>query len=211
VDWTHADELDVTLAGLPFAHLLCHAVLPFSNVQWAVPCLSESLLSLKISLQDALHAFGGAPLGIQTDQSSTATHQLKRGESTRGFNHEYLALCAHLNLKPRTINKASPQENGDIESANGHLKRRLKSHLALRGSRDFTTQADYAAFVAAVCRGANALRTARFIQDCARCRRRVIRRPRKPPCACPASAPSGSKTTPTRCPRALSVRCSRSN
>lgn len=165
VDWTHADELGVTLAGQPFAHLLCHAVLPFSNVQWAVPCLSESLLSLKIGLQDALHAFGGAPLGIQTDQSSTATHQLKRGESTRGFNHEYLALCAHLDLKPRTINKASPQENGDIESANGHLKRRLKSHLALRGSRDFATQADYAAFVASVCRGANALRATRFAQE----------------------------------------------
>jgi len=30
VDWTHADELGVTLAGQPFAHLLCHAVLPFS-------------------------------------------------------------------------------------------------------------------------------------------------------------------------------------
>lgn len=86
----------------------------------------------------------------------------KRGEAARGFNHEYLALCAHLGLKPRTINKACPQENGDIESANGHLKRRLKSHLALRGSRDFATLADYAAFVANVCRGANAQRTVRF-------------------------------------------------
>lgn len=80
---------------------------------------------------------------------------------------EYLALCEHLGLKPRTINKACPQENGDIESANGHLRRRLKSHLALRGSRDFATLADYAAFVAAVCRGANALRTARFTQESA--------------------------------------------
>ncbi|MHB1097901.1 MAG: IS21 family transposase [Gemmatimonadaceae bacterium] len=165
VDWTHADELGVTLAGQPFAHLLCHAVLPFSNAQWAVPCLSESLLSLKVGLQDALQTFGGAPLGIQTDQSSTATHQLKRGEAARGFNHEYLALCAHLDLKPRTINKACPQENGDIESANGHLKRRLKAHLALRGSGDFATLADYAAFVAAVCRGANALRAARFAEE----------------------------------------------
>lgn len=165
VDWTHADELGITLAGQPFAHLLCHAVLPYSNVQWAVPCLSESLLSLKVGLQDALHIFGGAPRDLQTDQSSTATHQLKRGEAARGFNQEYLALCAHLGLQPRTINKACPQENGDIESANGHLKRRLKSHLALRGSRDFATQADYAAFVAHVCRGANALRATRFNEE----------------------------------------------
>ena len=167
VDWTHASELGVTVAGEAFDHLLCHAVLPFSNVQWAVPCLSESLLSLKVGLQDALWAFGGVPAGIQTDQSSTATHQLKRGEAARGFNTEYLALCAHLGLKPRTINRACPQENGDIESANGHLKRRLKSHLALRGSRDFATVADYALFVAGVCRGANLQRRERFAQESA--------------------------------------------
>jgi transposase InsO family protein len=167
VDWTHAAELGVTVAGEAFNHLLCHAVLPFSNVQWAVPCQSESLLSLKVGLQDALWAFGGVPVGLQTDQSSTATHQLKRGEAARGFNTEYLALCAHLGLKPRTINKACPQENGDIESANGHLKRRLKSHLALRGSRDFASVADYAAFVANVCRGANLQRTVRFTEESA--------------------------------------------
>ena len=162
LDWTHAAELGITLAGALFDHLLCHAVLPYSNVQWAVPCRSESLLSLKVGLQDALHAFGGAPLCLQTDQSSTATHQLQRGAAARGFNQEYIALCAHLDLTPRTINKACPEENGDIESANGHLKRRLKNHLSLRGSRDFATLADYAAFVAAVCRGANASRLALF-------------------------------------------------
>jgi transposase len=167
VDWTHCTELGVTLAGVAYDHLLCHAVLPFSNMQWAVPCQSESLLSLKAGLQDALWTFGGQPTGIQTDQSSTATHQLKRGQSERGFNTEYLALCAHLGLQPRTINKACPQENGDIESANGHLKRRLKNQLALRGSRDFARLADYAALVAEVCRGANLQRTERFKEESA--------------------------------------------
>jgi transposase InsO family protein len=165
LDWTHATELGVTIAGALFEHLLCHSVLPYSNVQWAVPCLSESLLSLKVGLQDALHAFGGVTLCLQTDQSSTATHQLKRDAAARGFNQEYLALCAHLDLTPRTINKACPEENGDIESANGHLKRRLKNHLAMRGSLDFASVADYAAFVATVCRGANACRTARFSEE----------------------------------------------
>jgi transposase len=165
VDWTHADELGVTLQGVRFDHLLCHAVLCHSNVQHATPCRSESMLSLKTGLPAALASFGGAPVGLRTDQSSTATHQLKRGAAARGFNQEYLSLCEHYGLKPATINRACPQENGDIESANGHLKRRLKTHLALRGSRDFTNEAAYAAFVAEVCRGANALRHARFAEE----------------------------------------------
>lgn len=165
VDWTHADELGVTIQGVPFDHLLCHAVLCHSNVQHATPCRSESMLSLKAGLPAALLAFGGAPDGLRTDQSSTATHQLKRGEAARGFNQEYLSLCEHYGLKPATINRACPQENGDIESANGHLKRRLKTHLALRGSSNFASEAAYAAFVAEVCRGANALRHARFAEE----------------------------------------------
>ena len=108
------------------------------------------MLSLKAGLPSALASFGGAPLGLRTDQSSTATHQLRRGEAARGFNQEYLSLCEHYGLTPATINRSCPQENGDIESANGHLKRRLKTHLALRGSRDFASEADYAAFVAEV-------------------------------------------------------------
>ena len=90
-DWTNANELKVTIGGEAFAHLLCHCVLPYSNWEWASPCLSESGLSLKSGLQAALWELGGVPRVSQTDQSSTATHQLKRGKKARGFNTEYLA------------------------------------------------------------------------------------------------------------------------
>lgn len=110
VDWTHAHKLGVTLAGVPYPHLLCHVVLPYSNWQWAVPCQSESGLSLKSGLQDAFWRLGGVTPQIQSDHSSTATHQLKRGAAARGFNTEYLALCAHLGTEPRTINPARPDE-----------------------------------------------------------------------------------------------------
>lgn len=157
-DWTCAKELEVCISGQAFPHLLCHSVLPYSNWEWAIPCRSESALSLKLGLQASLWELGGTPLFSQTDQSSTATHQLKRGESRRGFNVEYLALCAHLGLEPRTIAVGSPNQNGDIEAAQGVIKRRLKNQLILRGSRDFPTQEEYASFVAKVCRAANALR-----------------------------------------------------
>lgn len=165
LDWTYANELGVEIGGRPFAHLLCHAVLPYSNWEWAVPCHSESFLSLKAGLGAALWELGGVPEQLQTDQSSTATHPVRRAARERGFNPDYVELCAHYDIKPRTINRACPHENGDIESANGHLKRRLTAHLVLRGRRDFADQMEYALFVAQVCRGANALRTERLAAE----------------------------------------------
>ena len=166
-DWTEANELNVTLAGISFPHLLAHGVLPYSNWEWAIPCRSESTLSLKAGVQAAYWALGGVTPLLQTDQSSTATHQLKRGEKERGFNVDYLALCKHLHTDPRSIHVDCPNENADVESQQGHLKRRLKNELLLRGSRDFKDEPQYAAFVAQVCTTANANpgRVAKFAQE----------------------------------------------
>lgn len=165
VDWTHVAELGVIVGGQKWEQLLCHAVLPYSNWQWAVPCRSESMLSMRLGLQAALWAVGGVPLKLQTDHSSTATHVLHRTTGERGFNVEYLALCEHLGLEPCTINLSCPHENGDIESANRHLKRRLATHLTLRGSREFADEAAFARFVAGVCTGANALRSVKVAEE----------------------------------------------
>ena len=165
LDWTHAHKLGVTLAGVPYPHLLCHVVLPYSNWEWAVPCQSESGLSLKTGLQDAFWRLGGVTPQVQTDHSSTATHQLKRGAAARGFNTEYLTLCEHLGTTPRTINPGRPDENGDVEAAQRHLKRRLLNHLILRGSRDFPSLDAYASFVGEICTAANLQRAARVAEE----------------------------------------------
>ncbi len=65
---------------------------------------------------------------------------MKKDGAERGFNEEYLGICAHYGIEPRTINVGRPQENGDCEIANGRLKRRVRQHLLLRGSRDFGAQ-----------------------------------------------------------------------
>ncbi len=165
LDWTRGAELGVSIAGQKWEQLLCHVVLPYSNWQWAVPCRSESMLSMRHGLQSALWALGGVPAKLQTDHSSTATHVLNRNSGKRGFNTEYLALCEHLGIEPCTINPSCPHENGDIESANGHLKRRLATHLALRGSREFAGEADFARFVAEACVAANALRSVKVAEE----------------------------------------------
>ena len=134
VDWTHAKELKVSIAGQPLDHPLCHAVLPYSNWQWATRCQSESLLSVRQGLQAALHRLGKVPAQLQIDNSSAATHQISLG-GKRAFNPEFLSLVEHYGLVPRTISIQCPNQNGDVESHNGHLKRRLWQHLLLRGSR----------------------------------------------------------------------------
>ena len=43
-DWTNANELEITIGGQAYPHQLAHAVLPYSNWEWALPCQSESVL-----------------------------------------------------------------------------------------------------------------------------------------------------------------------
>jgi hypothetical protein len=150
LDWTNANELGIRIAGQPYEHLLCHSVLPHSNWDWATRSLSESFLSLRQGLQEALHRLGKVPGQLRVDHSSAATHRVGGAGPGREFNGDFVALCEHYGLVPRTIGIECPNENGDVESSNGHLKRRLNQHLLLRGSRDFESETAYDGFLAQV-------------------------------------------------------------
>lgn len=164
-DFTHGTELVVTIAGEPFAHLLCHQVLPYSNWEWVTVCLSESMVAIRRGVQSAAFRLGRVPQWHQTDHSTAATHEVGSGE--RGFNVEYLGLMKHLGMQPRTIKVGEKQQNGDVESANNHLKRRLEQHLLLRGHRDFETVRDYERWVQDVVTQTNKLRGPRVEEDLA--------------------------------------------
>ena len=147
LDWTNMNELQITVCGAPFKHLLSHAVLTYSNWEWAEIASSESFLSLKKCFQSAVFRLGAVPEILQTDNSTTATHQVQAGKKARDFNDSYIAFLDHYGVKPRTINVNSPDENGDVESANGHLKQRIKQNLLIRGSRNFSTLDEYRNFL----------------------------------------------------------------
>ena len=168
LDWTHARGLKVTIQGEALDHLFCHCVLPYSDWQWAIRCVSESFLSLVAGFQAAVAQLRKCPAHLGTDNSSAATHELEQipGRS-RGYNSEYLELCTHYDLTPVTINVGCPHEQGDVEAQNRHLKRRLEQHLILRGSRDFESLEQYDQFVEAVLRAANAKRQKRLAQELA--------------------------------------------
>jgi hypothetical protein len=135
-DGTFMNELKITLQQESFEHLLIHSVLPYSNWEWGRVVQSESLLAIRLGLQSALIKLGHLPKAHQTDNTTAATHNLGidgrvKSLQERGFNEEYLQLLAHYGLEARTIHLASPNENGDIESSNGGLKRAVEQHLLI--------------------------------------------------------------------------------
>jgi len=170
-DFTHATELAVTIAGALFVHMLCVLVLPYSNWQWATICLSESMAALRKGVQRALFQLGRVPRFHQTDCSTAATHQIPEGQAARAegsqrrFNAEYVALMKHFGMTPRTIEPGEKEQNGDVEAANGALKRRLEQALLVRGSRDFESVEAWQAFVDETLRKANANRGRRVAEE----------------------------------------------
>lgn len=164
-DWTHMKKLGISIEGVPYPHLLCHSVLKHSNWEWATRCPSESVLSARNGIQAALLHLGKVPKIWQIDNSSAATHQLHRDGRERKFNEEFLGISEHFGMTPRTTNIACPNENGDVESLNGHLKRRIKQHLLLRGNADFKSMEAYDLFLAEVMNKANAGRSEKMAQE----------------------------------------------
>ena len=164
-DFTDANRLGITIAGEPFPHLLCHFVLPYSDWEWATVCHSESMLALRRGVQSAVFRLGRIPEYHQTDNSTAATHDLRTGK--RGFNQEYVALMDHLGMTPRTTAIGKKEQNGDVEAANGALKRRLEQHLLLRGSRDFDSVEAWEGWVQDVSEQSNRLRTKRVTEELA--------------------------------------------
>lgn len=162
-DFTHGTALGVTIGGEPFAHLICHTVLPYSNWESVTVCQSESMAAIKRGVQAAVFMLGRVPEFHQTDNSTAATHDL--GKGLRGFNREYVALMEHLGMKPRTTEVGAKEQNGDVESANGAFKRRAGQALHLRGSRDFEAVATYEHWLQGVATKANAGRRKKLEEE----------------------------------------------
>lgn len=167
-DFTWGTELGVTIAGEVFAHMICHSVLPYSNWQWGSVCQSESMTSIRRGVQAAVFQLGHVPVFHQTDNSTAATHDLRTGK--RGFNEEYERMVRHFGMEPRTIAVAEKEQNGDVESANGALKRRVRQMLLMRGSKDFDSVVKYEEWLRGVAEGANRGRQVKLREELAKMR-----------------------------------------
>jgi hypothetical protein len=167
-DFTNCNELGVKIAGLRFDHLFYHCVLTFSNQESVSLCFSESFESLSIGIQKAFWEFGGVPLKHRSDSLAAA---VRNHTTQRELTERYAALMEYYNCEAERTNPRCANENGDVESANHHLKSRIDQALLLRGSRNFDSREDYVQFVEDLVAKANTGRRKDYLEETAHLRR----------------------------------------
>ena len=161
-DFTHMDELGITIQGLQFDHLLYHFVLTYSNWEAGTICFSESFESLSFGLQNAFWKLGGVTGRHRTDNLSAAFNNLTE---KRDLTVRYKALLDHYGVKGEHTQPCSPNENGDVEQRNYRFKKAVDQALMLRGSRDFDSRGEYELFLAKMFTQLNAGRQERLAEE----------------------------------------------
>ncbi len=161
-DFTHLTDIEITIGGEPFAHMLYHFVLTYSNWETGTICPSESFASLSEGLQNALWKLGGVPLLHRTDRMTAAVNNLTEQAE---FQRSYQALLRHYGLEGRKIQPAQPNENGDIEQRHYRFRRALEQALLLRGDRDFGTVEHYSVFLSELFEQLNSGRQKRLAEE----------------------------------------------
>lgn len=155
-DFTHLKKVTITIEGEVFVHMLYHFRLAFSG--WCsvkVVRGGESYTALAEGLQDALRRVGGVPQEHRSDSLSAAFRNLSK-DAVNDMTERYRQLCLHYGMEATRNNRGEGHENGAIESAHGHLKKRIKQALLLRNSNDFESITAYEEFVGEIVRGINA-------------------------------------------------------
>jgi len=156
------NDLEITIQGQGFNHLIYHFVMTYSNWEAGTICFSESYESLSEGFQNALWQLGGVPESHRTDRLSSAVHKELNPEA---FTARYRGLLNHYQLKGEKIQTGRANENGDVEQRHYRFKRALNQALLLRGSRDFNSREDYERFLQALFEQLNAGRRERFREE----------------------------------------------
>lgn len=149
IDFTHATDLAVTIAGAPFPHLLFEFVLSYSGWTWIAVAYGETFEALVAGVQGALWALEGVPTVLRSDNLSAATHELKQSGG-RDLTTRFRAVLEHYGLRSSRITPGRAHENGVVEQAHRRLKALVAQALLFRGHADFDAPATYEAFVRAV-------------------------------------------------------------
>lgn len=163
-DFTHLEDLHVTLDGEVFPHLLFHSVLTYSNVEAVSICFGETFEALSEGIEQALWQFAGVPQQHRTDHLSAAVSHLPRQEREE-WAARYQALMHHYGMQPTTNNAGIAHENGDVEQSHFRFKEALDQALRVRGTRDFADRAAYERFVQELVRNRNLTRMQRFSRE----------------------------------------------
>lgn len=160
-DYTWCNELNITIAGEPFEHMLFHFMLPYSRWETVSIAFTESFQSLTEGYAAAVKELGGVAPEHRTDNLAAAVpigqHKL--------FQKRWKDFLGHFGVKPTSNNPYQSNENGSVEKSNDLLKRALDQRLRLRGSRDFPSRTAYEEFIQAVVYRRNRERKLRLAEE----------------------------------------------
>lgn len=163
-DFTYMKELNITIRGESFDHLLYHFVLTYSDWETGTICYSESFESLSAGYQNAVRELGGVTKKHRTDRMSSAVNKDCNPEK---FTKRYGALLRHYGVEPERTNPARANENGDIEQRHYRFKKAVDQALMLRGSRNFGSLKEYEVFLRKTFDRLNASRSTRLREELA--------------------------------------------
>jgi hypothetical protein len=131
-DFTHLRELGITIVGEPFAHMLYHFVLTYSNWEAGTICQSESFASLSEGLQNALGAWRSA-----ADAPHRSYDVGGEQPDRAGRVPEELPVAAPSLRPGRAQDPNRPAQRKRRYRAAALPASTLEQALLLRGSRDF--------------------------------------------------------------------------
>jgi hypothetical protein len=151
IDFTHANSLEVIVAGQPLKHLFFELKLSYSGWTWVGLAYSETFEALVEGVQAALWELGGCPQVLRHDNLSAATHELKRSGG-RALNARFKAVLEHYQIRSTRSNVGKGHENGVAEKGHDLVKKAVAQHLVLRGSKEFESASVYEEFVRNVVR-----------------------------------------------------------
>ena len=136
-DFTHMEDLGVTIAGVPFPHLVHHFVLTYSNVEAVSICFSESFEALAEGIEKALWQIGGVPKQHRTDHLSAAVKNAGKAQA-KDWTARYAALMAHYGMQPTKNNVTIAHENGDVEQSHHQFKQAVDQALTCASQPRFS-------------------------------------------------------------------------
>lgn len=161
-DYTHMESLNITIAGHPFPHLLYHFMLPYSRWETVSLCFTESFDSLTMGYESAVWKLGKQTPEHRTDNQSAVSKSLNK---KRVFTDNWQEFMKHYGVSPSCNNPGKGHENGSVEKSHDLLKNAIDQELLLRGTRQFSTQQDYMAFVQVIIDRRNKERTAKVAEE----------------------------------------------
>lgn len=161
-DYTHCNELSVTIDGKPFEHMVFHFMLPYSRWETASIAFSESLESLTHGYAAAVKELGAVAPEHRTDNLAAA---VPIGSDRKTFQRNWKNFLHYYGVLPSANNPRQSHENGSVEKSNDLLKKALDQRLRLRGSRNFATVDAYEQFLQAVIYRRNKDRKARLAEE----------------------------------------------